>query len=114
MPFWYFFKVPELPYGVSERGGGIQLKGYLVSERDAVTVGTAIALVENHWAVLKLKANGDGIVKRLIFDAGAYVRIGDPIAVIGADGENIPYGKDYVLVEVAETKNIKPPRKQHR
>lgn len=111
MPFWYFFEVPKLESEVSEQGGVVQLKRYLVREGDAVTAGTPVALVENHWAVLKLKANGDGIVRRTIFEPGTHVKVGDPIAVIGADGENIPYEKDYVLAEVAEIKNVKPVRK---
>jgi pyruvate/2-oxoglutarate dehydrogenase complex dihydrolipoamide acyltransferase (E2) component len=111
MPFWYFFEIPKFAPEVSERSGIVQLKSYLVGEGDSVTAGTPIALVENHWAVLKLKANGTGVLRKAIFEPGTYVKVGDPIAVIGADGDNIPYGKDYVVVEVIEMKKTKRYRK---
>jgi len=111
MPFWYFFSVPKLEAEISEQSGIVQLKSYLVREGDKVSIGTPVALIENHWAVLKLKANGDGIVRRTIFDPGTHVKVGDPIAVINTEGENIPYGKDYVLAEVAELKCAKQIRK---
>jgi len=62
---------------------------------------------------MTLKANGKGVVRKTFFEPGTSVKIGDPIAIIGADGENIPYGKELALVEVVERKRRKPRGKDH-
>jgi hypothetical protein len=51
-------------------------------------------------AVRTLKANGKVILKKTFFAPGTSVKVGNPIAVIGADGENIPYGNEYASVEI--------------
>ena len=71
-------------------------------------VGSPIAVVENYWAVMTLRANGKGILKKTFFDRGTSVKIGDPIAIIGADGECIPYGRELAVLEVTEHKRSKP------
>ena len=108
MPFWYFFTVPKLPLDVSHQSNMVEVQKYLCKEGDAVEAGTPIADIENYWAVMRLKANGKGIVRKTFFSAGTSVRIGDPIAIIGADGEEIPYGKDYSILEVIANKHEKP------
>ncbi len=108
MPFWYFFKIPELPAEVSHQSNSVEVGEYLLKEGDPVKPGTPIAIVENYWAKMRLKANGLGVLQRTFFKPGAQVQIGDPIAIIGADGENIPYGRDYTLLEVVEMKRAKP------
>ena len=108
MPFWYFFTVPKLPVEVSDRSNRVEVREYLLKEGDLVAPGTAIAVVENRWATIRLKANGYGILQKTIFSPGTDVQINTPIAVIGADGENIPYGKDYSIAEVVEIKREKP------
>jgi hypothetical protein len=40
-------------------------------------------------------ANGDGVLRERHFPAGAEIELITPIAVIAADGENIPYGRPY-------------------
>ena len=59
---------------------------------------------ENYWAVLTLKANGKGILREAFIELSTSVKIGDPIAVIGSDRENIPYGKEHVSIEITEHK----------
>jgi len=108
MPFWYYFPVPKLPPELSHQSNTVEVKKYLASEGSVVDVGTPIALVENYWAVMTLKANGKGILKKTIFEPGTSVKIGDPIAVIGSDGENIPYEKELASVELTEKKKQKP------
>jgi pyruvate dehydrogenase E2 component (dihydrolipoamide acetyltransferase) len=108
MPFWYFFTVPKLPPEVSDRSNLVELREYLLKEGDPVSLGTPVAMVENRWAQIRLKANGDGILRKTIFNPGTQVRINDPIAVIGADGDNIPYQKDYSTPEIAKVKSKKP------
>lgn len=60
--------------------------------------------------MIVLKANRKGILKRTFFEPGVSVKIGDPIAIIGADGENIPHGKEHAVPEVIEHKREKPKR----
>jgi len=79
-----------------------------LKEGDTVEPDTPIALIENYWALMRLKANDTGILRKTFFTPGTHVKIGDPIAIIGADGENIPYGKFYSVLEVIEVKRKKP------
>src|SRR5579862_9724535 len=110
MPFWYYFSIPKLPPEVAHQSNLVEIRNYLASEGSAVDVGSPIAVVENYGAVMTLKANGRGIVKKTFFDQGTSVKIGDPIAIIGADGENIPYGRELAVLEVTEHKRAKPIR----
>lgn len=111
MPFWYFFPVPPIPAEVAHQSNQVELIKYLAKERSNVKKGTPIALVENWWAVFQLSANGQGVLKKTFFDPGTSIKVGDPIAIIGADGESIPYGQSYVVLEIVKTKRQKPPRK---
>lgn len=108
MPFWYFFKIPKLPAEISHQSNRVEIGEYLLKEGDPVKPGTPIAIVENYWARMRLKANGKGVLRRTFFRSGTTVHIGDPIAIIGADGDDIPYDKDYSLLEVIEMKRTKP------
>jgi pyruvate/2-oxoglutarate dehydrogenase complex dihydrolipoamide acyltransferase (E2) component len=65
---------------------------------------------ENYWAVMRLKTNRPGIVMKTFFPRGTSVKIGDPIAIIGADGESIPYGKAYSILEIVKVKREKKKR----
>jgi hypothetical protein len=47
-------------------------------------------------------------LQKTFFEPGTQVQIDDPIAIVGADGENIPYGRDYSLLKVVEIKRKKP------
>jgi pyruvate/2-oxoglutarate dehydrogenase complex dihydrolipoamide acyltransferase (E2) component len=57
---------------------------------------------------MRLKVNGKGFLRKTPFNPGTRVKIGDPIAIIGADGEDIPYGKDYSVLEIIRIKHEKP------
>jgi pyruvate dehydrogenase E2 component (dihydrolipoamide acetyltransferase) len=108
MGFWYFFTVPALPREVSHQSNTVEIQKYLVREGDKVDIGTPVAVIENYWAVMNLKANGSGLVTKTFFPRGTGVRVGDPIAIISADGESIPYGKPYSVVEIVKAKREKP------
>jgi len=108
MPFWYYFSVLRLPPEVAHQSNLVEIRNYLAAEGSPVNVGSPIALVENYWAVMTLRANGKGILKKTFFDRGTSVKIGDPIAIIGADGECIPYGKEPAVLEITEHKRTKP------
>jgi len=110
MPFWYYFKVPKLPPEVAHQSNLVEPRNYVAAEGSSVDVGLPIAVVQNYWAVTTLKANGKGILRKSFFDRGTSVKIGDPIAIIGADGECIPYGREYATLEVTEHKRFKPVR----
>jgi pyruvate dehydrogenase E2 component (dihydrolipoamide acetyltransferase) len=105
MPFWYFFTIPKLPSDVSHPPDQVKMRQYLCAEGDSVELGTPIAIIENHCAVMRLKANGNGILQKLLFSPNAYVNIGDPVAIIGADGESIPYGQPNSILEIIERKH---------
>jgi pyruvate/2-oxoglutarate dehydrogenase complex dihydrolipoamide acyltransferase (E2) component len=108
MSFWYYFPVPKLPPEISHQSNLVEIRKYLVPEGSAVDVGTPIVVIENYWAVMTLKANGKGIVRKTFFERGTSVKVGDPIAIIGSDGENIPHGKELVSVEITGRKREKP------
>src|SRR4051812_26664926 len=110
MPFWYFFTIPQLPQEVSHQSNTVEIQKYLVSEGDKLDAGTALAVIENYWAVMSLKTNGSGIVAKTFFPSGTTVKIGDPIAIINADGESIPYGKADSVLEIVKTKREKHTR----
>jgi pyruvate dehydrogenase E2 component (dihydrolipoamide acetyltransferase) len=108
MPFWYFLTVPTLPVQISHQSNTVEIAKYLVKESSAIDVGTPIAIVENYWALMTVRAKGKGIFRKKIFDPGTTVKIGDPIAVVGADGENVVHGNETLSVEVTEIKRQKP------
>ena len=108
MPFWYYFPVPKLPAEVAHQSNLVEISNYLAPEGSPVDVGSPITVVENYWAVMTLKANGKGILKKTFFDRVTSVKIGDPIAIIGADGECIPYGRELAVLEVTDHKRFKP------
>jgi pyruvate/2-oxoglutarate dehydrogenase complex dihydrolipoamide acyltransferase (E2) component len=112
MPFWYYFNVPKLPPEVAHQSNLVEIRNYVATEGSPVDAGSPIAVVENYWAVMTLKANGKGILKKTFFDRGTSVKIGDPIAIIGADGECIPYDRELVVLEVTEHKRSKPMREE--
>ena len=89
----------------------VEIKEYLVPEGMFVDVGSPVVIVENYWATILLKANGKGIVRKTFFESGTQVKVGDPIALVGADGEAIPYEKEYVIVDITERKRHKPPNR---
>jgi len=111
MPFWYYFPVPKLPHEVAHQSNLVEIRKYLAAEGSPVEDGSPVASVENYWAVMTLKANGKGVLRKTFFEPGTSVKIGDPIAIIGADGENIPYGKELALVELSSASDESRVRK---
>lgn len=110
MPFWYYLTVPKLPPDVAHQSNLVEIGEYLATEGTALDVGSPVALIENYWAFMKVTANGKGILRKTFFEPGTAVKIGDPIAVVGTDGEDLPYGKDSAVVEIVERKREKPTR----
>jgi pyruvate/2-oxoglutarate dehydrogenase complex dihydrolipoamide acyltransferase (E2) component len=108
MPFWYFFTIPDLPREVAHQSNQVQVQEYLSKEGDPVEPGTPVALIENYWAVMRLKANGQGILRKTFFTPGTQVKIGDPIGIIGAEGENLPHGEEWSVLEIVKMKGTRP------
>jgi hypothetical protein len=76
MPFWYYLPVPKPPPEISHQSNIIEIRKYLAPEGSAVDVGTPIAVIENHWAVMTLKANRKGILRKTFFEPGTSVKVG--------------------------------------
>jgi pyruvate dehydrogenase E2 component (dihydrolipoamide acetyltransferase) len=102
MSFWYYFPIPQLLEEVSHHLNEVEIRKYLAHEGSAVDVGTPIAVVQNYWAIMVLKANGKGILRKTFFEPGTAVKIGDPVAIIGCEGENIPQQNERASVEITE------------
>ena len=62
---------------------------WLVSENDAVASGDILAEIETDKAIVELEAIDDGVVGKILFEAGPdLIDVNKPIAVLLADGED--------------------------
>jgi pyruvate/2-oxoglutarate dehydrogenase complex dihydrolipoamide acyltransferase (E2) component len=77
----------------------IRLVKWLVKDGSEVHVGTKLAIVESSDGKFVILANGNGFLREKLFPAGAELPSGMPIAVVNADGENIPYDRPCSTVE---------------
>ena len=99
---YYFVKVPKLPKDVSHQMGAVEVVEYPIKEGGEVKPGQPIVIVENWWARMVLKAIGSGYMSKTFFSSGAYVLIGDPLAIITCDPEDGPKGNESCELEVVE------------
>jgi HAD superfamily hydrolase (TIGR01509 family) len=60
-----------------------------VKENDHVKKGDVVALVESDKATFEVEAYESGVLLKLLYDAGAEVKVLDPIAYVGEPGETI-------------------------
>ena len=105
---YYFVKVPKLPKEVTHQMGTVEVVEYPVKEGEGVEAGKVIAVVENWWARMALKAIGSGYVSKTFFSRGAHVLIGDPFAIIICDPEKAPNGKVSCELEIIKHIRKKP------
>jgi pyruvate/2-oxoglutarate dehydrogenase complex dihydrolipoamide acyltransferase (E2) component len=96
MPFWYHFPIPSLGDPQPAR---VRIKKWLLEVGAEVHKGTRIAVVEAGSSEFALSATGEGVLRERLFPTGAQIESSSPIAIIAADGENIPYGRPYSLAE---------------
>ncbi|MXY47120.1 MAG: 2-oxo acid dehydrogenase subunit E2 [Chloroflexi bacterium] len=75
--------MPQMGYDMQE---GTVLR-WLKGEGDAVANGEPIAEIETDKAVVEFESYADGVLHSIIVPAGTTVPVGEPIAVIGAQGE---------------------------
>lgn len=94
--FWYQLPIPTLD---DPQLKSVRLVEWLVDEGAAVHRGSKIALIEGPIDQYVVLANGDGLLREKHFPAGAEIEVSTPIAVIAADGEDIPHGRPYSLAE---------------
>jgi pyruvate/2-oxoglutarate dehydrogenase complex dihydrolipoamide acyltransferase (E2) component len=95
MPFWYQVPIPALD---DPQPAKVCLVEWLAAVGGEVHRGTRIAVIEAPTGRYLVMANGDGILREQHFP-GAEIEFVTPIAVIAADGENVPYGRPYSLAE---------------
>jgi pyruvate/2-oxoglutarate dehydrogenase complex dihydrolipoamide acyltransferase (E2) component len=110
MAFHYFLPVPKLSPDVRDQSGSVELLAWLVPERAPIRPDQPVAHVQTRWAVLELRTTGAGILGKQIFDPGTHIAEGDPLAVIYADGEALPYSRPAVTVQVIAVRQEKPRR----
>jgi pyruvate/2-oxoglutarate dehydrogenase complex dihydrolipoamide acyltransferase (E2) component len=112
---YYFVTIPEFPQEGAHQSSLVELVEYATQEGQEVIPGTPIATVENWWAILQIEANGRGYMQRTFFPPRTNVRIGDPIAIILCDGEDVPYGQPKSMISVLRIKRRKSAKgKQQR
>jgi pyruvate dehydrogenase E2 component (dihydrolipoamide acetyltransferase) len=66
-----------------------QVVQWLKSEGDAVSSGDVLAEIETDKATMELVARGDGILRKILVQEGGTAPVGDVIAVIAAEDEDI-------------------------
>ena len=66
-----------------------RLVKWLKQEGDAVDAGDILAEVETDKAVMELPARGDGVLRKVLVQAGSTVPVGQLVAVIAAPDEDI-------------------------
>ncbi|MEW5978578.1 MAG: biotin/lipoyl-containing protein [Acidobacteriota bacterium] len=88
--------------------GMVELVEYVVKEKEKVEKGQTIAIVENWWAKMALKAVGPGYLSKTFFERGTQIKEGDPLAIVVCDPEDGPRSKETSELEVIETIRNKP------
>jgi pyruvate dehydrogenase E2 component (dihydrolipoamide acetyltransferase) len=78
--------VVRMPEVLANAGQAV-IQTWLVSEGQKITVGDPLAEIETEKAVVEYVSEVEGIVGRLIAEAGATIAVGEPIAVVLAPGE---------------------------
>jgi pyruvate dehydrogenase E2 component (dihydrolipoamide acetyltransferase) len=76
-------RMPAVLAGATEAA----IASWLVAPGDTVAVGTPIAEIETEKALVEYAAEEAGVIGRLVLAIGDSGEIGDPIAVLVADGE---------------------------
>ena len=88
------------------------IQEWKVKEGDAVKSGTAVCIVETDKATFDVPAGADGVVLKILSDAGEDVPVLQPIAIIGAAGEDwqaaLGTGSKNDSRQDAEAQNISP------
>jgi pyruvate/2-oxoglutarate dehydrogenase complex dihydrolipoamide acyltransferase (E2) component len=105
---YYFIRVPKLPLDVSHQMGSVEINEYSIKEGSRVEKGRTIAVVENWWARMALKAVGPGYVSKTFFEPHARVLEGDPIAIVVCDPDDAPRSEATCELQVIASIRHKP------
>ena len=79
-------RMPEVLAGSEEAA----IQSWLVTVGQQITVGVPLAEVETEKATVEYAAENEGTILELLVAEGVSVKVGDPIAVVGAQGETAP------------------------
>ena len=83
----------------------VRLLNWLIEEGKEFHAGTPTALLESGGMRFAVLANGDGFLRDRLFPVGTELSPGIAMATANADGENVPYGKPYSIVQPIEAAN---------
>ena len=78
-------RMPEVLAGSEEAA----IQTWLVAVGDTLTLGRPLAEIETEKANVEYAAEAEGTVLQLLVKEGVNVKVGDPILVIGAEGEAV-------------------------
>ena len=79
--------VVRMPEVLANSGEAI-IQTWLVSVGQEIKIGDPIAEIETEKAVVEYAAEVEGVLAKLIAEAGATIAVGEPIAVVTAPGES--------------------------
>jgi len=77
--------MPKLGFDMAEG----TLVRWVKNEGDTIAKGDVLAEIETDKATVEVESSFSGVVARHLVEAGAIVPVGTPIAVIGAEGEEV-------------------------
>lgn len=66
-----------------------RLANWIIAEGDAVEFGTVVAEVETDKATAEIESFDDGVLLKILQPAGADVKVGTPIAIVGEKDDDI-------------------------
>ena len=93
----------DLPLPDDARLSGVcRIIKWRVGEWAKIDRSTPLVTVESGQAHYRVLANGPGYIHTLVAVEGAEVRPKECIAKIASEGEDIPYGRPYSLLEDVE------------
>lgn len=76
--------MPEVLANVTEAA----IQNWAIAEGDTIAVGDTLAEVETEKAVVDFAAEQAGVVAKLLAEPGKNIKVGEPIAVLKADGDS--------------------------
>ncbi len=102
-------RMPEVLAGSAEAA----IQTWLVTVGQEITVGVPLAEVETEKAIVEYAAETQGTLLKLLVAEGVSIKVGEPIAVVGAQGESVevpdaPAAEPAVAVAVAEAEVAEP------
>ena len=92
--------MPQLGYDMSQ---GTVIR-WLKEESSSVKVGEPIVEIETDKAVVEVEAEQNGILRKILVFEGVSVPVGDPIAIIGTEEEDITEFDTLQTKDVSEIK----------